>query len=188
MGHITYPDSVPDALHAGDSFLLEIAGSDYPASEWTTTIVFSNSLARYTANSSSNGNDHRFNITPTTTEDWTAGNYNWQIYFSKTGYRVTHATGRIKILADIADASAGTDIRSFPRKIADALESIVNNRATKEQLMLVSLNCKDLNVNFTEDVYLHWSKWTARAEQEEAAGKVAAGMGRPTSIYARFVR
>ncbi len=186
MADVVYPSQVPDEFHAGDSFLLELSGGDYPPPEWTASIVLSNSSVRNTAAGTSSGSLHRIDIAPATTSNWATGSYSWQIYAEKTGYRVTLASGNIKILANIGDASQGNDVRNFPRTVADALESIIQNRATKEQLLLAQQSVGDLNVNYVPDVMAEWQKWNGYAEQLENANKVSAGMGGPRAIYARF--
>lgn len=182
---ITWPTKVPDKIHIGDSLLFEISPPDYSASEWTGNMVLSSSTAKQSITATASGSAFQFNANPTTTATWAAGNYQWQIYFTQTGYRVTYATGRIVLLANISSAAA--DVRTFARKIADSLESAIQNRATNEQLTLISQSCGELNLAFKADVYLEWQKWDKYAKQQEDAGKIGAQMGKPRGVYARFL-
>lgn len=184
MSTTVYPTTLPDKIYAGDSLLLEITDSTFNASNYTAKIVLINSSYKYTGSATASGSSHRFNITPTTTAAWQTGDFEYTIYMEKTGERQTWSSGRIKILADPV-ASATADNRSFPRKIADALEDIIENRATAEQLLLVSQSIDDLNVNYLPDVLKEWSKWKSYADQAES-GSQPSQLKRPTAMYARF--
>ncbi len=184
---MNYPTTVPEQIFAGDSLVFKFSNNDYPANEYTGTITLSASTGIYSATATSQGADYVFDISTTITSAWALGGYDYQIYASKTGYRITLATGRLKVLANIGSSTTGIDMRGFARKIADALESIITNRATNEQMMLVSQNCGNLNVSYTADVFTEWQRWKSFAEQEEAAGKVASRLRGRQNIYARFV-
>lgn len=77
------------------------------------------------------GSSHLVTINPA---DLTvAGTYLVQGYVEKDGERHTVYSGRLKVAPDLVAAVAGYDGRSHAQKVIDAIEAVIEGRASKDQ-------------------------------------------------------
>lgn len=115
---------------AGDSLNFTTAGGDYPASAgWSLVykLIPLTTGTPITITSAASGDDHLVQVSTTTTAAYTAGQYSWVCYATKSGERQTLQQGQITIQADPSNATA-LDGRSFAAKTIAAIESWMQNR------------------------------------------------------------
>jgi hypothetical protein len=122
---------IDSVINQGDSLSWTESDSNYPASDgWNIYYVLVNASKRITFNSAADGDDHDFDITAATTAAWTPGQYTYQRYVSDGTDRVTLTRGSVEIKPDFTTAS---DQRSDSQKKLDAIEAIIENRASLDQ-------------------------------------------------------
>lgn len=124
-------------LIAGDSLDFETTVPGYLASDgWTLTyrlVPRSGSAAVIEFNASASGDDYAIAVAAGATAQWAAGEYSWAAYVSKSGARHTVEDGTITIRPDPGAIPAGTDTRSHAQIVLDAIEAVIERRATKDQ-------------------------------------------------------
>ena len=84
------------------------------------------------ANAADGGN-HEFHANAAATANWAPGRYRYEIRASADGDVVTVETGEVQIAPDLASQGAGFDGRDHVRRVLDAVEAVIENRATIDQ-------------------------------------------------------
>lgn len=177
---------VPNFIFAGDTVVFKISGEDYSAALYTYNLILLNTSNQVIITGTNDSGDHLVNIPSTTTANYVPGKYNWTSYFTDGTDRYRGQSGTLEIRPDYSVQTTGYDARSFAQKIVDALEAAITNRATNEQLTLISQSCTDLNVSFKADVYAEYQRWKELLKQELDAEKVASGRKIKRALYTRF--
>ncbi len=125
----------PEKFIAGETVMFpsstcNLSLSDYPASEWTMTIVaVGPSKLTYTATAS--GSDYVIAIN---TNSLTAGTYTYQTKVVKGSVTkfLSEYSGTFEVAAALSGQNAGYDSRSHAMKMLAAIEAVLENRATHE--------------------------------------------------------
>lgn len=99
---------------------------------WVLSYVF-NGPQKIEIQSQSDGSAHLVEVVPGDTSKWIAGDYSWIARASKDGKSFTVSTGLIKILAD-PTAVDTTDARPHCKKVLDAIEAVIEDRAGHDEL------------------------------------------------------
>lgn len=133
-----YPAREPAQLTVGDRWLWKRTdlGSDYPPASYSLKYVLRRhettaTEIEITANES--GSDYLVEVASATTAGYAAGFYAWTAYIIRTSdnERLVLGTGTVEVVAN-RDAVT-TDPRSHARKVLDAIEAVLENRATVDQ-------------------------------------------------------
>lgn len=114
--------------YPGDGEYLTL--NDYPAGTWTMSVTAVGPV-KLSSNASASGTGHNFEID---TSSLTAGFYTYQAKVtdgSDTHY-LDDYSGTFEVSAALADQSAGYDARSHAQTMLDAIESLLEGRATRE--------------------------------------------------------
>ena len=135
-----YPTQEPDTIVIGDRLVWrrdDIADT-YPTSTFALTYEFHKD--------SGGGGSHQFEITATeadstyfievassTTASYTDGDYIWNAYITRSAdsERIRIDTGRSTVVLNLANTNA--DLRSHAKKVLDAIEAVMENRASMDQ-------------------------------------------------------
>lgn len=124
-----------NVLIAGDTLDFRTTVPDYPASDsWTLTfkLIPRTAGSAITFTAGADGEVYRTQVSALTTASWAPGEYSWAAYVTKGGDRFTVETGVIKVMPNPADA-ATWDNRTHAQKTLDAINAVIENRATKDQ-------------------------------------------------------
>tara|TARA_R100000700_G_C3154213_1_gene131952 strand:- start:95 stop:727 length:633 start_codon:yes stop_codon:yes gene_type:complete len=135
-----YPTAEPAKLVAGDRFTWrrdDLAG-DYAPSSFALSYEFHED--------SGGGGSHKFSISATeaddtyyievgssTTASFSTGDYIWEAYITRSSdsERIMVDSGRTEITTNLANTNA--DLRSHAKKVLDAIEAVMENRASMDQ-------------------------------------------------------
>ena len=137
---VNYTTKEPSQLVLGDfwAWRRDDLASDYPVGSYALTYEFHED--------SGGGGTHKFTLTATeaddtyyieaassTTTGYTVGDYIWEAYITKTSdsNRVMVDSGRTEITENLANTNA--DLRSHAKIVLDALEAVIENRASMDQ-------------------------------------------------------
>src|SRR3990170_2218682 len=132
--------NIPSTLRAGDTISWAESLSDYPAMAWILAFTLqAQGKAPIVITASPSGSDHSISVLPSVSKTWIAGIYSYQAYVYKGTPptftdKMTLQSGRIEILPDLTQATSVTDLRSHVKKVLDAIESLLEGKASADIL------------------------------------------------------
>lgn len=134
-----YPTSIPTELKLGDFWAWKNTdlGSDYSNSTHTLTYEFNlvdgSTPSNITVTAAADGDDYKVEIASTTTAGYTKGQYNYVVNITKNSNsnRIKVGEGFIEFQDNYATTTAS--VRSHAKKILDAVEAVLENRASMDQ-------------------------------------------------------
>lgn len=173
-------------LIAGDSLDFETSVPDYPATAgWTLSyrLIPRVSGTAITFSATANGADYRVQVAAATTAAWVAGEYSWAAFVTLGPDRFTVDSGTITIKPDPGVASA-SDLRSHARRALDAIEAVIENRATMDQqeYQIAGRMLKRMTVS---DLLRFRDRYRAEVAAEDAARRL---LGNESPGFALQVR
>lgn len=135
-----YTTKEPSTLVLGDywAWRRDDLASDYPVGSYALTYEFHED--------SGGGGNHKFTLTATEADDtyyieaassstisYSIGDYIWEAYITKSSdsNRIMVDSGRTTITENLANTNA--DLRSHAKITLDALEAVIENRASMDQ-------------------------------------------------------
>lgn len=131
------PTTEPTELRAGDTWRWTRSLANYPASSgWTLKYRYKNATGGFEIVASASGADFSVSIAAATTAAYTAGTYAWTAWVeggSSEKYTVDGGVCTVKADYRAAAASTPLDDRTHARKVLDAIESVIEGRASKDQ-------------------------------------------------------
>lgn len=133
-----------------------------------------------------NADDFKFSASAATTGAYTAGDYQWQLVATLTTTRYTIATGIVTVLDNIAGRSALYDNRSHAKKVLDAIEAVIEGRASQDQ-MGYTIAGRSLSRTPLQDLMRLRAMYKAEYESEVATANIEAGLSSKNKIYTRFI-
>lgn len=158
-----------------------------PGDGWVLTYAFVASGDQQTLTASDNG-DGSFLCELSTVESgaFSADVYHWQAYVTLSGERFSVGSGTVTAQTDFSGAVTGFDGRSHAQKVIEAIEAVLENRASESQK---SYSIKDRSLESMDHAELLKFRDLYRRElvKEERAARVAAGLGHRGRIRTRFV-
>lgn len=176
-------------LIAGDTLRFVTSVPDYPATDgYTLTYRLVRRDAAgtvITITAAPSGSDYDINELPATTATWAAGKYTWAAYASKALERHTVDQGEIEIKADPGVVTAPYDNRSHAAKVLAAIEAVLEGRAAVDQ-QEITLAGRSLKLTPVADLIKLRQLYKNEVRAEEAAARVAAGLGGGGKVLLRF--
>lgn len=130
--------------------------------------------------------DFKFTATAAATALYAAGNYQWQVTATKTTTRYTIAEGTVVLLDNIGGRSALYDNRSHAKKVLDAIEAVIEGRATKDQQQY-QIAGRSLQLTPIPDLLRMRSIYLSEYNSELEADRIKAGFPSKRKILTRFV-
>ena len=188
MAGIPILSDVPEEFTAGDTVKWAKSFSDYPFSDgWIITYYFANATEDFEiAGAEYQTNDHLFNLIRSLTTGKTAGQFNYEAYAILSGERARVDWGKIQLLADFSGGDP-VDSRSLVKKTLDALDALLLNKASRDQLDVEIVGRKIKKMS--PDELLKWrSLYKSEYKSECDADKVAKGEGSGRTVQTRFIR
>lgn len=177
----TIPTHEPASIVAGTTVSWKISNSDYPAPTYFlhyTLVKYGDKIAIVSAAS---GADHLIEIAPATSADYEKGTYRFQAVLANDetladATDVHHLyTGTIEIKTDFPNHPAGFDPRSHAETALDAIEAIIEGRATEAHLSY-SIGGRSFGLMTLEELWTARSKFRAEVERERQAERVEQGL------------
>jgi hypothetical protein len=182
-----------NTLIAGDTLRFDTEVPDYPATSGYTLSyrLFARTGAggAIDITASANGAGYRVNVLPVTTASWEPGRYSWSSYVTDGTDRFVIERGEIEILADPVAGSDSYDTRTHARRVLDAIEAVLEKRASVDQMELsveFSGQVRQLKRTPLQDLIALRSKYLMYVADEEAAERMRNGLGSRRRVMARF--
>jgi len=173
-------------LRAGDTWKWQRDDlSSYPASEWTLKYYLLKTGKQIVITASADGNNFKIEVSASVTKDYPAGDYTWIAKVSKGLEEYTVDTGIIEILPDLVAATLGYDTRSHVKKVLDAIEAVLEGRATKDQ-MSYSIAGRTLALTPIEDLIVLRDRYKIEYMHEVNAERIKKDLQTTGKVLVRF--
>lgn len=184
------PTTEPESARAGDTWKWRREDlSDYPAPTWTLKYRFKNAAGGFEVVATADGSSFAVTVPHTTTDDFAAGDYEYVAWVEGGGERYTVKAGAFKVLPNLTAAAAtdALDTRSHARKALDAIEAVIEGRATKDQ-EAYTINGRSVQRTPLAELITFRDRYRAEVRREEQAARLAAGLPSRKGIFVRFRR
>lgn len=133
----TVPTTEPSELRAGLTWAWRREDlADYPAGTWTLTYWFKQAASaggKFSIVATADGTNYAISVAAATTAGYTADDYTWAAVVTSGSEAYEVDRGTCKVLPKY-NADAALDDRSHARKMVEAIEALMENRATKDQM------------------------------------------------------
>lgn len=176
----------PMQLVAGDTLKFKRHWDDYEPPGWTLTYYLVKDGKQITITATDNGDGyHLVDVKPSTTSAWSPGRYQWQAVVADGTDRYKVDEGTIEVLADYAQQSSGFDARTHVKKTLDAIEAVIESRATRDQES-VEINGRSLRRTSLPDLLKLRDRYKAEYQREVQAERLRNGLGTNGRVLVRF--
>ncbi len=171
-----YPKQEPDVLVVGDRWVWRRPDlvADYPTADYALTYEFhldtgGGGSNKFTITATETSTDYIVEIASATTASYTAGEYNWYAFITRSSdsQRLSVDEGRTKVEINFANTNA--DSRTHAKKVLDAIEATIEGRASQDQ-MSYSIAGRSLSRMSIDDLLKFRDRY--RAEHEKAIKKL----------------
>lgn len=178
------PTIEPASIAAGDTLRFDRELRDYPASAgWQLSYTLINATGKITFSAAAVGDTHAVTVAASITAQWAAGDYAWRARVSKAGEVYTVGEGRMAVRA--AWAGSSHDARSHARRTLDAIEAMLEGRASNAAMEYEIAGRRLRYIPVPELLQLR-GHYRAEVAREEAAAGVAAGLPDRRRVFVRF--
>jgi len=185
-----YPETEPVELIAGDRWAWKRTdlGSDYPPASYALSYsarLEGTGATEIGITASESGSDYIVEVASATTATYTAGVYHWQAYITRTAdsERVTVDEGTFEVVAN-RDA-ATTDPRSHVKIVLEAIEAVIESRATKDQESY-TINGRSLSRTPLTELRKMRKDYKAEYASELRKERIKNGKGHSGRVLVRF--
>jgi len=174
------PTTEPTTITRGDTVKWTISLPDYlPADGWTLKYAFIAASDQVTVTATDNGDGtHLVTISASSSEAFEEGIYHWQAHVetgeAETLEKYTVRTGQVTIKERFEDQESGYDARSFAKKTLDAIEAVLEDRATEKDLSY-SIAGRSLSKMTLRELQEAREYWYGRYQSELRAERKALG-------------
>ena len=174
----------PAALVAGDTWSWQRTLSDYPAGTWTLTYYLRGVNGEASFAAAASGGDHLVTVAKATTAAYKAGDYELVGIVDNGSSRYTVIRQSFTIKPDPTQTGAGFDARGHSRKVLEAIQAVIESRATKDQEEY-TIAGRSLKRTPLPELIKLLNFYETRVAGEQAAENLAKGTGRPRVIQVR---
>lgn len=124
----------PLELRVGDTWIWQRQdlSADFPATTWTLKYAFKNATQHFEIIAAASGVYFLVNVAMATTAGYVAGHYSWVAWVETATERHEVDDGFVDVLPTFNNATA-LDDRGHARRMLDAIEAVLERRATKDQ-------------------------------------------------------
>lgn len=179
------PTVEPTRLTAGDTAKWKISLADFPAGDgWSLQYVFVGKAGKQEATSSADGAEHLLSIAASATANWAPGEYRWHAYATQADERYKVREGALTVEANLA-ATAALDARTHARKVLDAIEAVLEKRATQAH-MEYEIEGRRLRFIPVPELLTLRSRYRGYVRAEEDAARLAKGLPSRNQVRVRL--
>lgn len=183
------------SVYAGDTITWLRELPDHPAPDYILHYALSNADHVIKFDAVAESAAHRVLVSPTESAGWNPGRYDWIAYVtSASGTRQVVDQGVMVIRANPAPTQA-RDGRTHARRMLDAIEAALEQRATTDQLDMVravfgqrSLERSPGQAGGNPALIIARDKYKAEVAAEDRAAAIARGENSGSKLYVRFSR
>lgn len=160
---------IPQRLTAGVTFQLSVVLPAFQSPQWCLKAYFRGlSVINFDAAPGENG-VHRFLVTATDTALWLPGRYWYSLRAVNDAETVEIEAGTVTIAPDLAAAGPEYDGRGHARRVLEAIEAVLEKRATQDQQRYLIGN-RELWRTPIADLLLLRDRYRAEVLRKQSAG------------------
>ena len=177
------PTNEPRRHRAGLTWEWEREFTDYPASTWTLKYWFKktgSSGANFSITATADGAKHAVSVAASTTSGYTAGDYTWVAIVTAGSEAFEVDAGTLELLPRY-DAASNLDDRSHAVKTLEAIEAVIERRATLDQ-QSYQIGGRSLARMEIKDLLAFRDKYRAEVYAEQLAENARNGLGGSTLV------
>ena len=187
-----YPTNVPETLTVGDrwAWKREDIATDYAPASFTLTYSFrllssaATEIALTSSVISETTSAYVIEVPSATTVGYTKGDYSYQEYITNgSSQRIVVSTGYLTVTPNLDADSA--DPRSHARIVFDALEAMLENRASIDQSSM-SVAGRSLSRMTPEEIRDWYEYYRHKVNLEVKKDRISKGLATGSLIKARF--
>jgi len=187
-----YPSNVPETLTVGDrwAWKREDIATDYAPADYTLTYSFrllsstATEIALASSVISETSTAYVIEVPSSTTAGYTKGDYSYQEYITNgSSQRVVVSSGYLSITPNL-DAD-GADPRSHARIVMDALQAMLENRASIDQSSM-SVAGRSLSRMTPQEIRDWYEYYRHKVNLEVKKDRISKGLSTGSLIKARF--
>lgn len=168
---MTTPTNEPIELRAGDTWEWRRDDlTEYPATTWSLKYRFKNAAGGFEVTAAADGSAFAISVAAATTAGYAAGVYDWYAWVQSGAVQKTVDEGKLTVKPDFRSgaATAAFDARSHARKTLEAIEAVIEKRATLDQ-QAYAINGRSLQRTPIADLIKLRSIYRLEVKREEAA-------------------
>ncbi len=180
------PTLEPATVIAGDTIQWTRSLPDYRAGDgWSLAYTLINAAGKITIAASVKDDDFFVNVPAATSANYAPGDYAWRAQVSRAGQVFTVASGRMTVSPSFSGAAL--DDRSAARRMLDAVEAVLENRAGSD-VAEYEINGRQLKYLSIPDLLKLRDRLRFDVQRELAAQAAAQGLPPPNRLFVRFGR
>lgn len=191
FNRVNYPTQEPDTLVVGDRWVWrrDDLVSDYPIADYALEYRFTEDSTgntnAFTIAATEADSTYLVEITSGVTANLVAGDYQWAAFIirSSDSQRVVVDQGRTEILPNLQNTTA--DLRSHAKKVLDAIEAVLENRASQDQ-MSYSIAGRSLSRMSIDDLMTFRNRYRAEYLREIKLARIKNKQDSGNTIKVRF--
>lgn len=167
----------PLELRAGLTWEWERDLFDYPAPTWVLTYWFKQQAAaggKFSVIATAVGTFHHVKVLPATNDAYAADDYSWVAVASDGTDSIQVDSGNVRLLPKY-NADEALDDRSHAKKVLEAIEAVIADRATKDQEEFTIISDTGSQRSLKRTPLADLIKLRARYKAEVLAERIAAG-------------
>jgi hypothetical protein len=170
-------NNVPTQIMQGDTLLWTASYPDYPSSVWTLTVTLINEVGKIEVVGTPEADDsYIFEVDALTSAGYAPGNYRWTDKVTDGTKVYTLSSGCSTVLTDISQSDT-FDGRSWAERALEAVEAVIENRASADQ-EAYSIQGRSLSRTPLTDL---WNLRTALQSIVSSEGCAATAPGQPSN-------
>jgi hypothetical protein len=160
----------PASITAGLSFKAKLISlREYPAPEWGLAVILRGPSAQVIT-AQPEGAQHRLEASATATKTWAPGAYLYSVRVMRGDDVLEVERGSTFIARDLEALEGVQDVRTHARRTLDAIEAVIEKRASLDQSRYV-INNRELERTPIRDLLLLKDRYAALVRREEAAAR-----------------
>lgn len=186
------PQVEPLEFRAGDTLHWQRELDDYlPGDGWTLKYVAVTTGQQITITATVVGTIYDIFLTSSATAAFNTGRWHWQAYVTRSPggieERYTVSEGDWDIYANLATVTGGVDSRSHAKKVLDALEAMIEGKASIDQ-QEYTIHGRSLKRLSPAELIQWRSFYKNEYAREVTADRIAQGLGARNKLVTRFLR
>lgn len=188
----SYPTQEPNELVVGDfwSWKRDDLTTDYPTDSYSLSYEFhcdsgGGGSHQFTINATEANSTYYIEVPAATTANYNPHDYIWGAYITKTSNseRIQIDEGKTTLLPNLADTNA--DLRSHAKIVLDAIEAVIQGRATIDQSSM-SIAGRSLSRLTVDELMTFRDRYKAEYLKECKEARIKNKQSSGNSIKVRF--
>lgn len=154
----------------------------YPAPDWSLSVIL-RGVSVIDLDATPDGEQHSITADAATTAEWEAGQYWYSVRATSAadGSVQQVEEGTLQIMPDLSAAGASYDGRNHVEKTLEALEAVIEGRASKDQERY-RINNRELYRTPIGELLKMRAQYKAELARIRAAAKGSSLLGRPVRV------